>query len=120
MNIGIVGSRRRTDRQSVIDLVNSLPEDSVVISGGCRGVDTWAKEAALNRGLQYKEFSPQWPKPYNPNMSYFEQCEVFYARNRQIAEASDTIYAFVSSDRKGGTENTIKHAEELGKQVVIL
>ena len=29
-------------------------------------------------------------------------------------------YAFVAQDRKGGTENTIKHAMELGVQVEVI
>jgi hypothetical protein len=32
MNRGIVGARKYKDRQSVIDLVNSLPVESVIIA----------------------------------------------------------------------------------------
>ena len=119
MRVAIVGSRRRTDRESVEHLVDSLPEDTVIVSGGCRGVDTWAKEAAEARDLEVVEHLPQWPRPYR-KMSYFEMVEVFYARNRRIVEDAEVVYAFVAPDRTGGTENTIKHAKELGVKVVIL
>ena len=56
--VGIVGARKYKDRQSVIDLVNSLPADSVVVTSSCRGVCTWAGEAARGRGLEVKTFSP--------------------------------------------------------------
>jgi len=47
-----VGSRRRYDRESVVKLVRSLDLDlDVVVSGGCRGVDTWAAEEAKKLGL---------------------------------------------------------------------
>ena len=56
--IGIVGARKYKDRQSVIDFVNELPVDSIVVTGSCRGVCTWAGSAAKARGLQVKIFSP--------------------------------------------------------------
>jgi predicted Rossmann fold nucleotide-binding protein DprA/Smf involved in DNA uptake len=40
MIYGIVGSRKRKDKQEVIDFVKSLPTDSVIVSGGCDGVDS--------------------------------------------------------------------------------
>ena len=45
-NIGIVGARKYRDRQSVIDLVNSLSRDTTVVTSSCRGVCTWAVHAA--------------------------------------------------------------------------
>ena len=60
-------------------------------------------------------------KIFKPALSgcsnYGEMVEAYYARNLKIVENSDVIYAFVSSDRKGGTENTIKHARKLGVEV---
>jgi predicted Rossmann fold nucleotide-binding protein DprA/Smf involved in DNA uptake len=120
MKIGIVGSRRRTDYDSVIKLVSGLPKDTVVVSGGCDGPDKWAEKAAKDRGLQVIVFLPQWPKPFNPDLTREEVVKVFYDRNRKIAEISEKVYAFVSPDRRGGTENTIKHCEELGVPVEIL
>lgn len=56
--IGIIGARKYKDRQSVLDLVNTIPVDSTVITSSCRGVCTWAGEAAKTRGLRVKIFSP--------------------------------------------------------------
>ena len=47
--IGIIGARKYKDRQSVIDLVDTLPADCVVITSSCRGVCTWAGEEAKVR-----------------------------------------------------------------------
>lgn len=117
MRVGIVGSRKRKDRQSVVDLVNNLSDGTVVISGGCYGVDTWAAEAARNRGLKVIEhFAEQLPK----GLPHWEYTKANYARNLKIAQDCETLYAFVSPDRKGGTENTIKHAKKLGKMVVVI
>ena len=118
MNVGIVGSRRWKSRATVENLVNTLPADTTVVSGGARGVDSWAVECARKRGLKVVEFLPVFPE--NVGFSRWEYTKAYYARNRQIAEHSHVVYAFVASDRKGGTENTIKHAKELGVPVNII
>ena len=117
MNVGIVGSRRWKDRSAIESLVNTLPPYATVVSGGARGVDTWAVEGARARGLLVKEFLPDLPS--NGSLRW-EHTQAYYARNRQIAEYSDVIYAFVAPDRKGGTENTIKHANDIGTPVNII
>jgi predicted Rossmann-fold nucleotide-binding protein len=98
-------------------LVASLPEETIVISGGCRGVDSWAAEAARSRGMKVIEYLPDLPLNLS---SHWEFTRAYHARNRQIAENSDVIYAFVAPDRKGGTENTIKHAKKLGIRVEVI
>jgi hypothetical protein len=57
-HIAIVGARCRTDRETVDRLVASLPADTMIVSGGAIGPDTWADEAARERGLATKIF---WP-----------------------------------------------------------
>lgn len=116
MKVGIVGSRRRDDRQSVEDLVDLLDEDDIVVSGGCEGVDTWAEERARERGLDIDIYQPDFTG-YN---SYEDYCKVYYKRNRQIVKNSDIVYAFVAENRAGGTEKIIKHAKELNVDVVIM
>lgn len=117
LRIAIVGSRRRLDKEKVELLVNELPENTIVISGGCDGVDTWAVDAAKKRGLEYIEYEP---KKLDSNASYFEVVQTYYDRNFLIAEdAIDGVFAFPSSDRKGGTENTLKHAKKLKRKIVL-
>jgi len=117
MKIGIVGSRSRKDRETVEKFVRSLAETDIVISGGCRGVDTWAETAAKKRGLKTVIFKPKMPAKGAPR---YEFTKAFYARNQLIAETCDVLAAFVSSDRKGGTENTVKHAQKAGKKIILI
>jgi predicted Rossmann fold nucleotide-binding protein DprA/Smf involved in DNA uptake len=117
MNVGIVGSRRWKSRSAVESLVKTLPADTTVVSGGARGVDSWAAEFARKRGLKVVEFLPDLPSNGSPRWEY---TKAYHARNRQIAEHSEVVYAFVAPDRKGGTENTIKYAKELGVPVNII
>lgn len=118
LRVGVVGSRRFSCRASVSALVSALPSGSVVVSGGCRGVDSWAVASARARGLAVREFLPDLAGA--SGLSYHQICERYYARNRLIAESCDVLVAFVSSDRRGGTENTIRHATALGVPVVVV
>jgi len=110
-----VGSRRRTDRASVEQAVAELPSDTIVVSGGCRGVDTWAVEAARRRGLGIAVIRPNLSGAQHRG----QVVQAYYDRNAVVAEQSDRLIAFVAPDRKGGTENTIAAARRLGRSVEI-
>jgi len=58
MKIGIFGARRYQDRQSVINLVMSLPTGATIITSSCKGVCTWAKEVAEERVMKVIVFAP--------------------------------------------------------------
>ena len=120
MKIGIVGSRRRTDVDSVVKYVTALPAGSIVVSGGCAGPDQWAATAARARGLEVIEFLPDLSGLAQDGRRRFQATERYYARNQQIAEACDRLVAFVHRSRKGGTEDTIRRAKKLGKNIEII
>jgi hypothetical protein len=44
----------------------------------------------------------------------------YHVRNQQIVDAADEVFALVASDRKGGTEDTIRRAQWKGIPVTIL
>ena len=115
--IGIVGARKYKDRQSVIDFVNELPVDSIVVTGSCRGVCTWAESAAKARGLEVKIFSPD----LNDVQGKYEIVERYYDRNRQLISASDVVHAFISKEAglTGGTKFEVVYAKRLGKDVYL-
>ena len=114
--IAIIGSRSRVDRLEVENLVLSLAPDSIVISGGADGPDTWAEDAARRRGLGIVIFRPD----LDGVTSKFDVTKRYHARNQQIADAAEVVYAFVATNRKGGTEDTIKRAERRAIPVHLL
>ena len=114
--VGIVGSRRRLDKDAVGRLVSTLKASDVVVSGGCRGIDRWSIEFAEARHLSHHEHLPV----ILPGMSRDEIVQAYYTRNRRLANDVDLLYAFVSQDRTGGTENTIGYAKEFGCPVIIV
>lgn len=112
MRIGIIGSRKRTDRQTIYNCVDSLDLNDTIVSGGCYGPDKWAEERAKQRGMP--EPIIHEPK-IHPYMTYHEKVQEFYKRNRKIVNDSDKIIAFVADQntQTGGTWYTIKHAKKM-------
>lgn len=109
--IGIVGSRRRYRREDFILIKNKFIEyyedGDIIVSGGCQtGADRFAETIARDFGITIVIHHADWKN--NGKTAGF-------IRNTKIAEDSDILLACVSEDRKGGTEDTIKKFEKLGK-----
>jgi predicted Rossmann-fold nucleotide-binding protein len=117
MKMAVVGSRRRHDKENVHKLVDTFDLNDIVISGGCTGVDTYAVNHALSRGIDVVVIEPDLPGTSAP---YHEHVKRYHLRNKKIAKQCDIMFAFVAPDRKGGTENAIQWAKKFGKPVVIL
>jgi hypothetical protein len=115
MRVGVVGSRRRTDRETIEAVMAALAPGTVVITGGARGPDRWAEQAARTRGLEVIVHTPD----LDGVRVRWQAAERFYARNQRIVEASDMLIAFVALDRTGGTEDTIRRAKRAGKPVEV-
>ena len=116
MNIGIVGARKYQNRQAVIALVNELNAQTVVITSPCRGVCSWCVEAAAERNIKVKIFAPD----LTAVRSWFDVPKRYYTRNRELVEACDILYAFVSGDGLvGGTLFEVAYAVKAGIPVQV-
>lgn len=148
--VGIIGSRRRnTDADLIavyrafLDTTMSVPHERIVIvSGGCpQGGDLFAEKIALLIGLPFLAFKSNVQVAGDPENEehghmriHLPDDQLFadvsdrwrktkqnYARNRLIAEDSrDALIACVAADRKGGTEDTIKHYKRIWRKEPIL
>jgi len=103
MKVAIVGSRDYRSRGNVADFIGGLPEDAVIVSGGARGPDSWAVEAAGVRVTQV--FPAEWEK-YGRSAGFL--------RNSTIVAACDELYAFWDGLSKG-TLDSIQKAAKVGK-----
>jgi hypothetical protein len=113
MRVGMVGSRRRTDRETIEAAVYRLPLGTVVVTGAARGPDRWAEQAARTRGFEVVIYRPD----LHEVRARWQATERFYTRNQRIVDDSDRIIAFVAPERTGGTEDTIRRALRAGKPV---
>lgn len=111
MKVAIVGSRGWKDERAVTDFVNALPAGTTVISGGAKGVDKMAENAALRRypDLELRLFTPDWRKHGK---------SAGMIRNGAIVEAADRVVAWWDGVSKG-TADTISRAVKAKKPVEI-
>ncbi len=115
-HVAIVGSRRRTDRETVDRLVGQLPEGTVIVSGGAPGPDTWAEEAASKYGRGMRVFRPDFKGAHSQG----QLTRRYHARNQRVVDLADEMFALVASDRRGGTEDAIRRAQRKGIPVTLL
>jgi len=136
MKVGIVGSRDYDNYQRIKEIIYKLKlrfgTDLIIVSGGCpNGADHLAKIIAKeDLQIEYVEFPP-YHKPYNSDCRkngigsymYGKAYSVrnFFARNKQIAEYSDAVIAFMKTGASNkGTQHTIDCAKKLNKKNMII
>lgn len=92
MKVAIVGSRN-CGNLTVDDVIQYIPLNcSMIISGGAKGVDELAKEAALKLDLLYTEIKPDYEK-------YGKTAPL--KRNEEIADSCYLLLAFWDLTSKG-------------------
>jgi hypothetical protein len=111
--IGIVGSRRRTDREAVEACSRNSRREPSSLPGARK--DQWAEEAVWARGLPVAVHKPE----LDGALTRWQAADRHYASNQRIVDDSDLIVAFVAPDRTGDTEDTIHRANRAGKPVVV-
>ncbi len=108
MKIAVVGSRGFPDKDLVKEETNKALADArpvgetVLVSGGARGVDTWAEEEATSMGYPCIIFKPDWDG--------LGKCAGFM-RNEKIINEADLVLAFWD-----GTSSGTKHSIDLARK----
>jgi hypothetical protein len=112
MIVAIVGSRNYYDYEYfklMVDEFRLRNEITMIVSGGCRGVDEMAYSYAVNRGITFVCYPP---KPEDGRSK-------FTKRNLRIAEHCEVMLALPMWDSRG-THDSIRLAEKLGKKVYVI
>ena len=96
MKVAIVGTtanltanEHRVMRQEIAIVLKHYSLDTVIISGGAKGVDTLSLKVAKELGFKTEEY-----KPEKNELEYYKK------RNLQLAEECDELYCFSVSVRK--------------------
>lgn len=112
--IGIVGSRRRAGNDDYLAcraaFMDVFRDGDRIVSGGCpAGGDHFAEIIARGMGLTITVHHADWRGKGKA---------AGFVRNTRIAEDADVLIALIAADRLGGTEDTIRKALKLNKQVI--
>jgi uncharacterized phage-like protein YoqJ len=113
VTIAIVGSRDFSNPDLVRVFIKKLAEkdpSTIILSGGARGVDTWAVETAQSVGLKTEVILADWEKHGKA---------AGMIRNTTLVERADKIVAFWDEGSKG-TLDTILKAKKMGKIVIVI
>lgn len=109
MIVAIVGSRKYENLHNIDALVEKLiaihKTDLVIISGGCRGVDSRATDYAKSRNVITEIFPASWNSPggrYDPKAGI--------KRNKKIADRCNQLYCFYCGVdyKKSGSLSTVE------------
>lgn len=106
MKVAIVGSREFPDLDMVRRYVMELPHDTIIVSGGAKGVDSVAVKSAEILGMEVIVHLPDWSKGKGAG----------FARNTLIIDDADLIRAFWDGVSHG-TYDSIKKTLKAGKNL---
>jgi len=85
-----------------------------VITGGAKGIDTLAFQAAESIGIRNRQFLPDRKKfPGKMVLKAFQE------RNRQIVDSCDVLLA-VWDGKSHGTKNTLAYAQRVNKPAFLI
>lgn len=126
MKIAIVGSRKFKDRDFVENRIPEILRTSkyILISGGAKGIDSWAKEMADFLGCKSIIFKANWKDLSHPDAviknGKYGQYDAMagFRRNQVIVDEADKIVAFWDG-KSSGTKDTIDRAIRAGKPLDI-
>ena len=112
VKVAVVGSRNFLDMEqlnSVLDTIHKEIVITLIVSGGARGADSFAKSWAIRNKIDTKIFKPDWKK-------YGKAAGL--KRNIQIIDAADQVVAFWDGVSKG-TKSSIDLAQKANKPCAI-
>lgn len=105
MKLGIVGTRNpKISYLEFSEIVKSF-NPSEIVSGGAKGIDTYAENYARFNNIPFTKFAPEYDK-------YGSLAPII--RNTSIVQYSDKVIAFPSKESRG-TRDSIRKAEKYNK-----
>ena len=107
MKLAIIGSRGVIAKNMEQYIPKNVTE---IVSGGAKGVDTCAREYALEQGIRLTVFLPEYEK-YKKG--------ALLKRNLQIIDYADEVLAFWDGKSRG-TKFVIDQCQKRNKKVTVI
>lgn len=107
MKVIICGDRNWEDQEMIKQYIATLPKDTLIIQGMCRGADWLARLSAKELGYQIKDYPANWD---------LHGLAAGPIRNRQMLEEKpDLVVAFHDNNGTGkGTKDMLNAAKQAG------
>lgn len=108
----VAGSRNFNDKEFVYSKLDYYLQDYInveIVEGGARGVDSLARQYAIDHKIVYHEFPAHWD-------AYGKAAGGI--RNNKMAEFGDVLIAFYNGSK--GTANMINAARRKNLKIVIV
>ncbi len=117
--LAVVGSRNHPDldyvREMITQTAAKYPALYGMVSGGAAGVDTVAKQYALDSAWEYLEYRATHPLV----PAYLSPRDALIYRNTLIAATCDIMLAFTKETR-GGTLDAIAQAKRFRRKLITI
>lgn len=113
MKLAVVGSRSINDRQLIFEILETIcAQEGIteIVSGGARGVDTFAEDFAREKSLKMTIKVAQWD---------LHGKKAGFIRNVDIWKYADWGIAFWDGKSKG-TEHSFKLAKQYNKNLMVV
>ena len=127
----IAGGRDFTDKEAIVDAINSLEDQGVftteqleIVSGMAKGADMTGYELAFDNGLAVEPFPADWGDMTEPCVRKVNGYGEYNAlagmnRNQRMGDYADGLLAFWNGTSTG-TKDMIDYMRKLGKKVVVI
>ncbi len=128
----IAGGRDFTDKEAVVDTINSLEDQGLftteqleIVSGMAKGADMTGYELAFENGLAVEPFHADWDDMSEPCVRKVNKYGNEYnalagmKRNHKMGDYADGLLAFWNGTSTG-TKDMIDYMRKLGKHVTVV
>ncbi|MCT7992501.1 alpha-ketoglutarate-dependent dioxygenase AlkB [Laspinema olomoucense] len=132
--VAVIGSRKFRSaawaKGAITQFINALPGDCKIVSGGAKGADSYAEDAAIARGLPIivhpanwvqtpkrdatGQIDPNWRPKLIPSDRRIEdsneRSNAGTERNKVIVDDCNCLYAFIVRGGSSGSEDATQYA----------
>jgi len=110
MKLAVIGTKKFNDFTFLSSTLKKIPNIDMIISGGARGIDSLAKNFAIQNQIEFMEFPPD-------NKKFGDKAK--HIRDKLIVEKCDELIAFWDGECEG-TKYTMNYAKQLKKPIKII
>lgn len=111
----ICGSREWGDVEAVRSRIAALPEETVIVTGGARGVDRIAEDVARELGRERMVFRARWDVEGRSAAA-----DPASQNSRTLDSDPDLVIAFRAGGESPGTDDCIAQARRRGIPVEVV